>query len=95
MMTNGQRSSVLDTYAEAQRYFMGEGALNNALSRLVTDLRDHNIDYVVMSNKMRDAMLLNNADGGETWILQALDHSQVVWSVEHGDVKLEIDRVNK
>src|SRR5437588_373275 len=54
-----------------------------------------NIDYVVMSNKMRDAMLLNNADGGETWILQALDHSQVVWSVEHGDVKLEIDRVNK
>ena len=48
MMTNGQRSSVLDTYAEAQRYFMGEGALNNALSRLVTDLRDHNIDYVVI-----------------------------------------------
>lgn len=47
-MTNGQRSSVLDTYAEAQRYFMGEGALNNALSRLVTDLRDHNIDYVVI-----------------------------------------------
>jgi len=54
-----------------------------------------NIDYIVMSNKMRDAMLLNNADGGETWILQALDHSQSVWSVEHGDVKLEIDRVNK
>ena len=54
-----------------------------------------NIDYIVMSNKMRDAMLLNNADGGETWILQALDHSQSVWSVEHGDVKLEIDRVQK
>jgi hypothetical protein len=48
MMTNSQRSSVLDTYAEAQRYFMGEGALNNALSRLVTDLRDHNIDYMVI-----------------------------------------------
>lgn len=54
-----------------------------------------NIDYLVMSNKMRSAMLLNNADGGETWILQALDHSQPVWSVEHGDVKLEIDRVTK
>jgi len=54
-----------------------------------------NIDYIVMSNKMREAMLLNNADGGETWILQALDQSQPVWSVEHGDVKLEIDRVKK
>jgi hypothetical protein len=54
-----------------------------------------NIDYIVMSNKMRDAMLLNNGDGGESWILQALDHSQPVWSVEHGDVKLEVDRVNK
>jgi 4-amino-4-deoxy-L-arabinose transferase-like glycosyltransferase len=55
----------------------------------------HNIDYIVMSNKMRDAMLLNNADGGETWILQALDHSKPVWSVEHGDVKLEIDQIIK
>jgi 4-amino-4-deoxy-L-arabinose transferase-like glycosyltransferase len=55
----------------------------------------HNIDYIVMSNKMRDAMELNNTDGGETWILQALDHSQPVWSVEGGDVKLEIDRVVK
>jgi 4-amino-4-deoxy-L-arabinose transferase-like glycosyltransferase len=54
-----------------------------------------NIDYIVMSNKMRDAMLLNNSDGGETWILQALDHSKAVWSVEGGDVKLEIDQVIK
>ena len=54
-----------------------------------------NIDYIVMSNKMREAMLLNNADGGETWILQALDHSKPVWSVEHGDVRLEIDQVLK
>jgi 4-amino-4-deoxy-L-arabinose transferase-like glycosyltransferase len=54
-----------------------------------------NIDYIVMSNKMRDAMLLNNADGGETWILQALDHSKQVWSVGGGDVNLEIDKVVK
>jgi Dolichyl-phosphate-mannose-protein mannosyltransferase len=54
-----------------------------------------NIDYIVMSNKMRSAMLLNNGDGGETWILQALDHSKPVWSVEHGDVKLEIDKVTR
>jgi hypothetical protein len=55
----------------------------------------HNIDYIVMSNKMRDAMVLNNGDGGETWILQALDNSKPVWSVEGGDVKLEIDQVIK
>jgi hypothetical protein len=54
-----------------------------------------NIDYIVMSNKMREAMVLNNGDGGETWILQALDHSKPVWSAEHGDVKLEIDQVAK
>jgi hypothetical protein len=54
-----------------------------------------NIDYVVMSNKMRNAMTLNNADGGETWILQALDQSTSVWSVEGGDVRLEILRINK
>jgi uncharacterized membrane protein len=54
-----------------------------------------NIDYIVMSNKMRDAMTLNNGDGGETWILQALDHSKTVWSVEHGDVRLEVDQIIK
>ena len=54
-----------------------------------------NIDYIVMSNKMRDAMLLNNSDGGESWILQAVDHSKKVWSVSGGDVNLEIDQVIK
>jgi 4-amino-4-deoxy-L-arabinose transferase-like glycosyltransferase len=54
-----------------------------------------NIDYIVQSNKMRDAMVLNNGDGSETWILQALDNSKPVWSVEGGDVKLEIDQVMK
>jgi hypothetical protein len=40
--------SVVDTYAEGRRYFMGEGLLNNALTRLVADLRGHDIDYVVI-----------------------------------------------
>ena len=48
MMTNSQRSSVLETYDEAQRYFMGEGQLNNALARLVADLQEHDIDYLVI-----------------------------------------------
>lgn len=40
--------SIADVYAEGQRYFMGEGKLNDALSRLVADLQNHDIDYVVI-----------------------------------------------
>lgn len=40
--------SVTEVYAEGQRYFMGEGKLNNALARLVADLKEHQIDYVVI-----------------------------------------------
>jgi hypothetical protein len=47
-MTNVEPHSVLDSYAEGQRYFMGEGKLNNALARLVADLNEHEIDYVVI-----------------------------------------------
>jgi len=47
-MFNTQRGSVLDSYAEGQRYFMGEGKLNNALARLVADLKEHEIDYLVI-----------------------------------------------
>jgi 4-amino-4-deoxy-L-arabinose transferase-like glycosyltransferase len=54
-----------------------------------------NIDYIALSNKMRDAMTLDNADGSESWIFAGLDHSQQVWAEEHGDVKLEVYRVNK
>lgn len=47
-MIHNQPRSVLDLYAEGQRYFMGEGKLNNALARLVADLKEHQIDYVVI-----------------------------------------------
>lgn len=40
--------SVSEVYAEGQRYFMGEGKLNNALTRLVADLKEHQIEYVVI-----------------------------------------------
>jgi hypothetical protein len=40
--------SVKEIYAEGQRYFMGEGQLNNALARLVADLKEHEIDYLVI-----------------------------------------------
>jgi hypothetical protein len=40
--------SVQEIYAEGQRYFMGEGNLNNTLARLVADLKEHQIDYMVI-----------------------------------------------
>ncbi len=54
-----------------------------------------NVDYIVLSNKMRDAMELDNADGSGNWILAGLDHSRQVWVQERGDVKLEIYQVSK
>ena len=35
-------------YAEAQRYFMGQGTLNNTLTQLAADLKEHGIDYIVI-----------------------------------------------
>ena len=40
--------SVAEIYADGQRYFMGEGRLNNALAQLVADLKEHQIDYMVI-----------------------------------------------
>jgi hypothetical protein len=54
----------------------------------------HNIDYIVLSNKMRQAMVLNNGGGGENWILDAVDnHSQEVWQVKRGGIDLSVRRV--
>ncbi|MEE4592055.1 glycosyltransferase family 39 protein [Streptomyces sp. DSM 41524] len=52
-----------------------------------------NVDYIIMSNKMRKSMMTNNADGRENWILQALRNSTRVWSETQGNIKLEIYRV--
>jgi len=54
-----------------------------------------NVDYIALSNKMRDAMTLDNGDGSEDWIFAGLDHSQQVWVEERGDVKFEVYRVTK
>jgi 4-amino-4-deoxy-L-arabinose transferase-like glycosyltransferase len=67
------------------------------------DIRDklfksnwENIDYVVMSNKMRLAMELNNGDKREDWILQAIDgHSEEIWKLDRGDVHLAIYEIKK
>ncbi len=48
-----------------------------------------------MSNQMTDAMQLNNSDGREDFILEALDHSTILAVFERGDVRLEVRKVNK
>jgi len=47
--TNLERErSIPELYAEARRYFMGEGTLNKTLERLSSDLEEHGIDYMVI-----------------------------------------------
>jgi hypothetical protein len=40
--------SVQDMYAEGLRYFMRRGSLNNTLTQLTSDLKEHGIDYMVI-----------------------------------------------
>jgi len=42
------KTSVVEMYEEARRYFMGEGILNKTLARLSRDLEAHGIDYAVI-----------------------------------------------
>ena len=54
------------------------------------------IDYIVMSNGMKAAIIGNNTGGQENWILNALDnHSSEVWHAGRGNVQLEIYKVQK
>jgi 4-amino-4-deoxy-L-arabinose transferase-like glycosyltransferase len=54
-----------------------------------------NVDYIVLSNKMRNAMELDNGDGSEDWILAGLERAHQVWMEERGDVKLEVYKVSE
>ena len=55
----------------------------------------HNIDYIVMSNKMLIAMQQNNTDGGENYILEALRNAKPIWQLTHGGISLAIYQVQK
>lgn len=46
--SNVERRTIGEVYAEGLRYFMGQGELNNALSRLCTDMKQRGIDYMVI-----------------------------------------------
>jgi Dolichyl-phosphate-mannose-protein mannosyltransferase len=54
------------------------------------------VDYIVLSNGMENAMKLNNAGGQESWILDALEnHSTEVWQAGGGGVHIAIYQVQK
>jgi hypothetical protein len=44
------KASIAEIYSEGLRYFMGEGKLNKTLTRLVSDLNQHGIEYVVVDD---------------------------------------------
>ena len=46
--SNLNSRSITETFAEAQRYFMGQGSVNNALTQLAMDLKSRGIDYAVI-----------------------------------------------
>jgi 4-amino-4-deoxy-L-arabinose transferase-like glycosyltransferase len=55
-----------------------------------------NIDYIVLGNGMKQAMILNNTGGQENYMLDALDnHSTEVWHATRGNVNLAIYKVEK
>jgi len=40
--------SFAEVYAEGLRYFRGQGSLNNTLTQLTSDLKEHGIDYMII-----------------------------------------------
>ena len=46
--SNVERRTIQEVYAEGLRYFMGQGQLNNALSRLAADMKERDIEYMVI-----------------------------------------------
>jgi 4-amino-4-deoxy-L-arabinose transferase-like glycosyltransferase len=85
---------VKPIYPYAQSHW--NGATDPQVRNKMFHANWQNIDYIVLSNGMRQAMHLNNTNGQENWMLNALDnHSQMVWQASRGDVKLYIYRVIK
>jgi 4-amino-4-deoxy-L-arabinose transferase-like glycosyltransferase len=79
-------------YRYDQSHF--EAASDPAVRNKIFGANWQNIDYIVLSNGMKHAMILNNTGGQENYILDALDnHSTEVWQASRGLVTLEIYKV--
>jgi Dolichyl-phosphate-mannose-protein mannosyltransferase len=82
------------SYPFDQSHF--EAASDPAVRKIFGGGNWQDIDYIVMSNGMKQAMILNNAGGQEDYILNALEnHSTKVWQASRGNVQLAIYQVQK
>lgn len=81
--------SFIESYAEGQRYFVGEGLVNQALDQLAADLLKHGIDYAVTGGVAlfahgykrvtEDINLVLTAEGLERFRKELLGHGP--WGV--------------
>ena len=82
------------SYTYDQSHF--EAASDPAVRNKIFGGNWRNIDYIVLSNGMKHAMIMNNTGGRESYILDALDnHSTEVWHASRGKVSLAIYKVQK
>jgi len=82
------------TYPYDESHF--EAASDPAVRDKVFGGNWQNIDYIVLSNGMKQAMILNNTGGQENYILNTLNnHSTKVWQASRGKVSLAIYKVQK
>ena len=82
------------SYPYDQSHF--EAASDPAVRNKIFGGNWQNIDYIVLSNGMKQAMIENNTGGQENYILDALDnHSTEVWLASRGNVHLAIYKVRK
>lgn len=82
------------SYPYAESHF--DAASDPAVRNKIFGGNWQNIDYIVLSNGMRQAMVLNNTGGQENYMLNALDnHSTEVWHATKGNVSLAIYQVQK
>ena len=82
------------SYTYDQSHF--EAASDPAVRNKILGGNWRNIDYIVLSNGMKHAMIMNNTGGRESYILDALDnHSTEVWHASRGKVSLAIYKVQK
>jgi hypothetical protein len=79
-------------YPYAQSHW--NAASDPTVRKMFGNGNSRDIQYIVLSNGMKQAMEENNGDGMETFMLNDLDyHSTEVWGVTKGDVSLAIYKV--
>jgi 4-amino-4-deoxy-L-arabinose transferase-like glycosyltransferase len=89
-----QLHDVNPTYPYAQSHW--NVASDPPVRKMFGNGNWQDIQYIVLSNGMKQAMEENNGDGMESFMLNALDyHSTEVWGITKGDVSLAIYKIQQ